>query len=324
MRRPRRSLLAAIGSMALAGCLAGDDESPANDSSPDDDLTPLPDDDRTLPPSGTDPNGYPDYDVDRLVAFDEIDPGETAIYLEPSAASITESERLTFTLFNESSGGFSYNPYAWQLHKRVDGRWHYVAPRGINEPAHTLEPGDNFAWDLSVDNDGIEDGRPIGGHGVAEPDPIAGLGGGEYVFGTDVDFDDGPAEGSVGFCARFDLETDSLSLTTTDAITSVEWAGDVIVASSDRVAPEDDDTRLGAYELVRTDDDVEGTELIRETLLRNDQLRDAIVLAREYDADRVRLEEYNAVTPIFGVDDTRYYHYDGEAYAISARVIDDD
>ncbi|OAQ54169.1 hypothetical protein HTG_01150 [Natrinema mahii] len=323
MRRPRRSLLAAIGSMALAGCLAGDDESPANDSRPDDDLTPLPDDDRTLPAPGTDPDGYPEYDVERLVAFDEIDPGETAIYLEPSAASITESERLTFTLSNESASEFTHNPYRWSLHKRVDGRWYHVAPRGINEPAHSLEPGDSFAWDLTVDNDGIEDGRSTGGHGVAEPDPIAGLGGGEYAFGTEGDVDDGPAEGSVGFCARFDLEADSLSLTTTDAITSIEWEDDVLVASSDRVASEGDDTRLGAYELVRTTDDVAGTELIRETLLRNDQLRDAIALAREYDADRVRLEEYDAWTPIFGIENTRYYHYDGETYAVSTRVLDD-
>lgn len=337
MPRPtRRALLISVPGFAVAGCV--DDTSsgdPSDGSNPTDDPDQgQPDEDRSggdatgdldgsLPPEGTFPGDCPEYDdVALVVAFDGIDPAETAIYLEPSADAVAEGDRISFELRNESGRTFSHNPYRWLLHKRVDGRWHYVAPGEWPEPLARLASGERHGWDLSVNNEGIEDGEAIARSGDG-PDPIRGLGGGEYAFGTRGWFEGARDEGVIGFCARFDLEADALALAPTDAIVGIDWDGDTLVATSERGDPDHESTRLGAYELLRTDD-VEGETLITESLLRDDQLRDAIALAREYDADRVRLEEYNGIHPIFGIQSERHYEYDGETYAISATELERD
>ncbi|MXV60720.1 hypothetical protein GS429_01265 [Natronorubrum sp. JWXQ-INN-674] len=316
----RRSLLTlvgttvAAGSTAIAGCLGRFDD-------PTD----------SLPAADDHSNDCPDSDVDRLVAYREIDPDDIDIYLEPSTDSIDEGERIAFTLRNESFSEFSYNQYNWVLHKRVDGEWYFIAPREIPQPLHTLRPRRSYEWELSVDNAGIEDGTAIGGTGPSTArDPIPGLGGGEYAFGTDGWFD-GPDE-KIGFCARFELEADELELTPTDDVAETAWEDEVLVARSSRGDPDGDYSRLGAYELERIVDERgagekrEGEEsvepLLTETVLRNDQLRDVLALAREYDADRVRLEEHDASYPIFGSREDGRYEYDGVTYEITTSELE--
>ncbi|MFA9426893.1 hypothetical protein [Natronorubrum sp. A-ect3] len=327
MSRPsRRSLLGLVGSTvagcaAVAGCLGRVEHST---------LGRFEDPTDSLPPAGENAAGCPDYDVDWLVAYREIDPDEVPITLEPSAESIGEGERMTVTLRNESHSEFSHNQYNWRLHKRVDEDWYFIAPREIPLPLHTLKPRRRYEWELTVDNDGVEDGTAIGGPGsYGDRDPIQGLGGGTYAFGTEGWFDS--ADEKIGFCARFKLETDALELTPTRAVDETEWKDGILVARSMRGDPENEHSRLGAYELERivantkSDDDRANDEtaepLITETVLRNDQLRDVVALACEYDADRVRLEEYDAGYPIFGSHEDGVYEYDGEVYEITTREI---
>ena len=305
MRRPtRRALFAAIGGLTLGGCLSGGLG-------------------RSLPPEGTFPDDCPEYDrVTRVVAYDEIDPRETSIYLEPSTDSIGEGDEATFTLSNQSGRAFAYNPYGWFLHKRVGGEWYYLEPRETPLPLEYLDNGETNEWDLRVDNDPVQAGSAIAGPGHGGRDPAVGLGGGEYAFGTRGWFEDESNEEAIGFCARFSLEADALELTPTDEIDDTEWKDDVLVARSTRGDPDSDASRLGAYELERTDDDVDAESMITETVLRNDRLRDVIALAREHDADRVRLEEYDATTPIFGSREDGAYEYDGETCEISTRELE--
>ncbi|AXR82437.1 hypothetical protein [Natrarchaeobaculum sulfurireducens] len=341
MRRPtRRLLLATTGGLAVAGCL--DDPSDATDASDqsadedgidpnesDDtdepgDASDEPDDDRSLPPAGTFPDECPDYDnVDLIVAYDGIDHEETAIYLEPSTGTIAEGDSITFELQNESDRRFSHNQYQWLLHKRMGGDWYYIAPSEWPEPLHELPPGESYSWDLSVDNEDIEGGRSVSDPQEKGRDPIRGLGGGEYAFGTRGWFEDESNEEAIGFCARFSLEANALELTPTDEVDDTEWEDDVLVARSARGDPDSDSSRLGAYELERTDDDVDAESMITETVLRNDRLRDVIALARKYDADQVRLEEYDATTPIFGSREDGAYEYDGQTYEISTRELEE-
>ncbi|AXR77584.1 cupredoxin domain-containing protein [Natrarchaeobaculum sulfurireducens] len=306
MRRPtRRALFAAIGGLTLGGCLSGGLG-------------------RSLPPEGTVPDDCPEYDrVTRIVSYDEIDPRETSIYLEPSIDSIREGDEATFTLTNQSGRPFAYNPYGWFLHKRVDGEWYYLEPRETPLPLEYLEDGDTYEWDLRVDNDPVRAGSAIGGPDHGGRDPAVGLGGGEYAFGTRGWFDDDSHEEAIGFCARFSLEANALELTPTDEVDDTEWEDDVLVARSTRGDPDIDSSRLGAYELERTDDDVDAESMITETVLRNDRLRDVIALAREHDADQVRLEEYDATTPIFGSREDGAYEYDGQTYEISTRELEE-
>ncbi|ARS90779.1 hypothetical protein [Natrarchaeobaculum aegyptiacum] len=319
VRPSRRSLLALAGSTvvtattAVAGCLSRvEDATRGQFENPTD----------SLPSAGENAGSCPDYDVDWLVAYREIDPDEVPIYLEPSTDSIGETERITFSLRNESSSEFSHNQSNWRLHKRVDGEWYFLAPHDVILPLHSLLPRESHEWHLSVDNDGVEGGTAIErSQTYADRDPISGLGGGEYAFGTDGWFDD--SDERVGFCARFELEADELELTPTGEVTKTKWDDGVLVARSTRGDPESDHSRLGAYELERVDDDVEGTPMITETVLRNDQLRDVIALAREHDADRVRLEEYDGTYPIFGSREDGHYEYDGETYEISTRELEE-
>lgn len=317
MSRPsRRSLLGFVGSTvvaasAVAGCLSRAEHSTLGRFE-------YPTD--SLPPARENAVDCPSDGVDWLVAYREIEPDEVPIYLEPSAESVAEGELITFTLRNESSSEFSHNQHDWRLHKRVDGEWYFIAPREIPLPLHTLKPRGSYEWELTVDNDGVEDGTAIGVPGsYADRDPIRGLGGGTYAFGTDGWFD-GPDEKS-GFCARFELETDELELTPTDEVEKTEWDGGVLVARSTRGDPKTEHSRLGVYELECVDENA-AEPMITETVLRNDQLRDVLALAREYNADRVRLEEYSASYPIFGSREDGVYEYDGEAYEITTREIE--
>ncbi|MEY7848429.1 hypothetical protein AB7C87_04410 [Natrarchaeobius sp. A-rgal3] len=155
MRRgTRRALLTATAVVSLADCLeAGSDGSSENGSDTNSDGSSdseseaddasegrSDENDRTLPPNGTVPDGSPECGVDRLVASREIDPDRTAIFLEPSAEPIGDGDRVTFELHNRSEGRFSHDPCRWKVHKHVGGRWFDVGPREFPGPDYRLEP----------------------------------------------------------------------------------------------------------------------------------------------------------------------------------------
>lgn len=55
-------------------------------------------------------------------------------------------------------------------------------------------------------------------------------------------------------------------------------------------------------------------------MLRHDQLRDALALAREHDADTVRLEEYTPSVPPFGrMADS--VEFEGEVFAVTTEEL---
>jgi hypothetical protein len=62
--------------------------------------------------------------------------------------------------------------------------------------------------------------------------------------------------------------------------------------------------------------------MITEQLLRNGQRRDAVALAETHDADRVRLEEYNSVVPIFGSQSDGVFAYQGTYYEVSTEDLE--
>ncbi|MFC6718105.1 hypothetical protein ACFQGT_10745 [Natrialbaceae archaeon GCM10025810] len=316
MYRPtRRQVLASAGVFTVAGCFTGRETTGESPSERADDP-----DDYSFPRRGTVPDRCPEYDgVDRVVAFDDVDPEDVAIFIEPSTDSIDLEERVTFTARNRTETPFVHSTDEWSVHKRVDGRWHRIAPDVLSTPDDRLEGGDEREWTLAVDNDAVEDGRSL--EGDDGRDPLRGVGGGEYAFGHRGYFEDDLYEGRVALCAPFELDAEPVPLTPTDAVAETAWEGDTLVVRTDRGDPEDEWTTLGAYELEFVDGD-EGIPLITETVLRNDHRRDALAVALEHDADRVRLEEYDGSKPIFGAGQEGTFTYDGRTFDVTTRELE--
>ena len=314
----RRRLLAAAGAATgatlVAGCLTG----PSGDDDPQSTETP------TKTPAGSLETACPEYDrVDRVVCYDGIDPDSADAYLEPDPRTVSAGESIEFTLYNRSDQTLQTNFYNWLVHKRVDGEWYHVAPRGSNDPLMTVQPGGSHTWTLTVDNDGIEDGAPAPLSGGEEQITVGGLGGGTYAFRSRGWFEGESHEDSIAFATTFEVDGDQLALTPTDAIEETAWEGETLVAQSSR-GERGDSSRLGAFELRRVEDpDASPTRLITEQVLRRDRLRDVIALSRERDAEEVRLEEYNSAHPIFGSRSDRIYEYDETYYEVSTRELDD-
>lgn len=59
-------------------------------------------------------------------------------------------EMMQISLHNDSDEAFGLNPHAWALKRRTDDGWSHVAPEEHIEPWQTLESGESFTWDLSV------------------------------------------------------------------------------------------------------------------------------------------------------------------------------
>jgi ABC-type multidrug transport system ATPase subunit len=223
---------------------------------------------------------------------------------------------VTFTLHNNSDRTLSTNFYDWRLHKHVDGEWYSVAPRFVNQPLMTVEPGDTHAWELAVDNDGVEEGQPVRPVSSIEDIDLTGVGGGQYAFRARGWFEEQDHETNTVFAATFEFEGEPLSLTPSNAIEGVGWDEETLVAESNRGKPDNEDYRLGAYELERVESAEGARTMITEQVLRRAQLRDVVALALEHDADSVRLEEHNATHPIFGIDEARTVTYAGETLAL--------
>jgi hypothetical protein len=354
-RPSRRAVLTALGSttVALAGCLVsdGDDTEPDSNDEPDGDKsqttdtpadgpdstdpsetdTPTePDEEKTKSAGSTDQldlidasGECPDYGTEYVVCYDAAadDLAKFPGYLEPSATAFGPEESVSFTLHNDSTRTLNTNFYDWRLHKRVDGEWYSVAPRFVNQPLMTVPPGNTHTWELTVDNDGIEDGQPVRPVSGVEDINLTGIGRGHYAFRARGWFEDQDYETDTAFAATLDFEGDPLSLTPSNAIEGTGWDKETLVAESNRGKPDDEDYRLGAYELERVESAEGAQTLITEQVLRRAQLRDGLALALEHDADSVRLEEYNATYPIFGIDSTHAVTYEGTTFEITSRVL---
>lgn len=271
------------------------------------------------------PGSYPDYgrDVTTTIGYDAVDPTTAAIYLEPSTRTVSYGESISFTLANNRAEDLRINFYAWQVHKYVDGEWFHVAPQTVVQPLMTISAGEAHTWTLTPTIAGTEAGEPVSNTEGTADLTLPALGGGVYAFGIGGWFASTDHSSKTAFSATFALDADPLQLTPTNAITQTEWEGETLVAQSDRGKPDDPDYRLGAYELERLSSAPKPPQhLITEQVVRERYLRDAIALAQEYDADHVRLEEYNGWYPIFGVHGQEYYQYEESYYRVTARTLE--
>lgn len=257
-------------------------------------------------------------DATRVVCSEAVDPEAVPLALVPETQSIQPNEPTQFTLRNRSERVFETNFYHWELHKRVDGDWYYIAPRSWVTPMTPLEPSQDHAWTLTVETGRVSAGAPVEDVNAAESVTIAGLGEGHYAFGTDGWFADDSPEKRIGLASGFELTADPLQLTRTESIAETEWDGETLVARSTRGEPLGEDDPRDAYVLERTDSAGQApTRLITEQVVRNSQLRDAIALHREFDADRVQLEEFTERIPPFGIRDARTYEYEGDQFRVT-------
>lgn len=319
----RRTLLLGAGITGLtpfAGCLGG--ATPSDEADDSEDRYAVMERSRRSEPPPT--SSYPHYGdrVERMIGYDEIEPDEADIYLEPSTRTIEPGESIAFSLENGGEETLKLNFYNWRIHTWADDEWRRVAPQGVNDPLMQLAPGERHTWTVTIDNDGIEEGAAVPPAGGTDEVDVSALGAGHYVFGTSGWWEGESHEEQIAFVARFELDAEPLQLTPTNAIQETEWDGDTLVATSDRHGA--NDRRLGAYDLSHVDEPTaEPRRMLTEHVLRHDQLRDTLALALEHDARRVRLEEYNGWFPIFGVHDVVSYEFRGEFFDVTAHELDD-
>lgn len=257
--------------------------------------------------------------ADRTVCYDAIGTESIPVVLVPETQTMQPDQPTEFTLQNRSGQELQTNFYDWQIYKRVDGNWYYIIPESTPLPLMRLEAGGQYTWTVTLVPGGVSDSASRSA--IEEPDvvTVTGLGGGHYAFVTNGSL---PTVSSgmtnIALAAGFDLHTDPLELTTTEAITETEWDGETLIARTTRGRPLDTDDQRDAYVLERiADSDTTAEQVIIEQVVRNDQLRDAIALSQAYDAERVRLEEFSRYTTPFGLDgDVRKYEFRGNRYQV--------
>ncbi|MFC7324589.1 hypothetical protein ACFQMF_08355 [Halorubrum rutilum] len=330
-RRRILSSLCATGGVLLAGCVNEPDASNETDggdaTAGDGGQTTPPDSTQSVPelPEDTASDACPSFEsAERVVCYEAVDPEATPIVLAPESRSVRSDRSTGFTLRNRSEQRFETNFYHWQLYKRADGDWYYIAPQSWPEPLTPLAAGDEHTWTVTVANGRVGDGDSVEPVEGTESLTLAGLGGGHYAFGADGWFAAGSYEDPIALAAGFELEADPLQLRPTAAIAETERDGETLVARSTRGEPDGDGDRPDAFVLERVDgSETDAERVIVEQVVRNDQLRDAIALSRERDADRVRLEEFSNSIPPFGLDDARTYEFRDERYRVTTRAGDD-
>lgn len=320
--RRRRTLLTTVGGaigILLAGCIG--DNSGGDDQRNDDWDADEHDSETSTPPEGF-PDSCPEYDrVADVVCYDVVDTDEAEGYLEPSPRTLTVDESIEFSLRNESDRILETNFYSWAVHKYVNCEWYHVAPREWPQPLMHLAPGDTHTWSLSVENEGVLAGEPVSRAGGTESVTVQGLGGGYYAFRGRGWFEDESHERAIAFAAMFELDTDPISLVPTDAIEHTEWDSDTLVAKSSR--GDTSEHPLAAYTLERVEESAaESQPLITEQVYRNHQLRDVLALAREHDADTVRLEEHTGSRPPFAMSPEGRIAFQGDTYEITTEKLE--
>ena len=258
-------------------------------------------------------------DAKRVVCYGAVDTEAEPIVLVPERQSVQPEQPTEFTLRNRSQQQFNTNFYAWRLHKRVDGDWYHVAPRGWPEPLTPLDRGEQHTWTLTVTTDRVSDGAPVEIVQATEELTVAGLGSGHYAFGIEGWFQSRGREKSIALAAGFELHADPLQLTPTAAIAETGWDGQTLVAGSTRGELVTDADQPDAFILERLDGSgSDGEQRIVEQVVRDEHLRDTIALSQRHDADRVRLEEFSRSTPAFGLRDARTVAFQGNRYRVTA------
>ncbi|SFG79113.1 hypothetical protein SAMN04488063_2954 [Halopelagius inordinatus] len=327
----RRALLLSLGSVAFAGCTAGDGpsgtgaESTTAASSPE--TTTADPNAPAVPDVGVPPNeasGPPwDDDVTRVVSWTEATE-ETPIRLTPARSrGPLPTAGFEFALRNDTDARFAFNDYGWSVWKRVDGEWFHVEPRYWPEPLRYLGPGESHAWTLTVDNDRL-DGTPLSPVEGRRSVTLVGLGGGTYAFTVDGWFESEDYENGVGFAARFELDGDPVELTPTDEVTETTRDGDTVVVATD--ADSGSDAQTVAFVVRRADgesgdggDDVR--RILTEQALRDRTLRNTLPFF-EAGVETVRLEGRASSAPAFGVSDGGRIEYEGDRYLITTEKIE--
>ena len=233
LKPSRREILSALsvgGGTFLAGCAVGSDESNETTSTADGNTsstgsTSTADGDNSSTESTQSPPEFPENtssdacppfdDADRVVCYDAVDHERMPLVLVPERQMLQPDQPTAFTLRNQSRQQFQTNFYHWQLYKHVDGDWYYILPQSWPVPMTPLGAGENHTWTLTVTTGRVSDGMDSDtAHGTGSL-TIAGLGGGDYAFGTDGRFATGSYEGPVALAAGFELTTDPLQLTPT-------------------------------------------------------------------------------------------------------------
>ncbi len=309
MRRRRiLQAIGAIGGVSLAGCL----RSSSSTETPFD----------TPPPQNADrfPASFPEYeeDIQETIGYDYETSEHPAAALRPAKRGVEPGESIGFQLRNNRTQTLWVNFYAWRTHKYIDGTWYYILPQGWNQPVMQLDPGTEHTWTVTVDNAGIEAGRPVPKSGGTEQVTAAGLGGGTYAFGTAGWFDDSDHTSQIAFSTHVEVLGDEITLTPTNAIVETAHDGETVTARSDRNV---ETGRRGVYELTAVETTTEARSMITEQVIRDEQLRDALALQQEHEVEQVRIEEYTGVDPAFGIDDPEVITYDGQIYRITAREL---
>ncbi|NGM68104.1 hypothetical protein G6M89_03595 [Natronolimnobius sp. AArcel1] len=327
-RLGRRHILGLVGVGVLAGCLDASGSNPDSNES-----ATASDDEPAYPRSIDDDVDHPaclTYEnADRTLCYGIDDLTDEPVILEPSERTVEEDGEIKFTLRNDGDERFATNFYGWRIDKHVDGEWHHVTPHMVNQPLMYVEPGDSHTWTVTIASDETDEEERLSLESGTESITLTSVGSGIYAFRARGWDEDARSEEILATAVTFELEGDSLELTPSTSIASVEWdededGADILVAHSDR-GEDDEYHRLGAYELEVVDDvSEEAQQLITEQVVRNDQLRDAIALASEHDVERVRLEEHTGTSPLFGSDSEGSYEYQGTYYTVRTRELEGD
>ncbi|MBX0304623.1 hypothetical protein [Haloarcula salinisoli] len=323
-RRQVLSALSAAGGALLAGCTADPDEpntksnttvtTVGGGTSPTESTQSVPEF-----PGDTASDACPPFDdAAQVVCYDAVDPQAMPVLLVPETQTVQLDQPTDFTLRNQSEQWFETNSHGWELYKRVDGDWYYIMPRATPLPAYRLAAGEAHTWTLTVTTGSVSDGAAIDLVQGTESLSADGLGGGHYAFATDGWFEGVSYKEPTVLATSFELQASPLELTPRAAIAEVEWDGKTLVARSTRGEAGDDDGR-DAYILERIDDpEPDAEEVIIEQVVRDNQLRDAIALSLEYEATRVRLEEFDRDFPLLRVD--RTYEFRGDHYRVTTQA----
>lgn len=268
------------------------------------------------------PGDCPGYGADTRVVCADAAP-DAATTMDASAESVSLPATVGFTLHNRTGSPYNTNFYHWRLHKRVEGRWHHVAPTQWPEPLMVLEPGATHTWTVTLsaaDHAGEPVPRPQGTDVVG----VSALGGGTYAFGTTGVFPgtDGPA---VAFATTLELDAPPLSLTPSGRLTDVTVA-DGRVLGRLAAAGDGEGIRTAVYRLTPAPDAADATPLIPEQAMRrargDEPLRDALYLATEHPDRPVELHGPTGCHPPFCVDEGYAVRYAGTTYRVTSELAD--
>lgn len=92
----------------------------------------------------------------KTVCYQDVGGNEPSVYLEPSKTvhqplGFGSVEPIKFTLYNNTDGIVTFNPYSWEVYEYTEGQWELVAPEGLRpQPASLLQSGKRFTWGLST------------------------------------------------------------------------------------------------------------------------------------------------------------------------------